>query len=210
MKGLREWADDELVLVSAIQHYSYCPRQCALIHREQTFDENLYTLRGRFLHEIVDQTGEREREDVRIVTALSIWSDRYGMTGKCDVVEFHGDRPHPIEYKHGRRKPQVHDELQLCAEAMCLEEMFGVDVPKGAIYHHSSRRRREVEISKELRSEVVKIIEQVRDLNRQTALPAAANDTRCHHCSLHSSCLPEVTDGRFTWRWQNIVKEDWL
>ena len=138
------WDDADLVMVSALEHWSYCPRQCALIHVEQTFDENLYTLRGRMLHERVDVPEAEQREGVRIERALPLWSDRLGLVGKADVVEFHGDAPYPVEYKHGPRQHWGHDDLQLCAQALCLEDMTGQPVPAGAIYHHSSRRRREL------------------------------------------------------------------
>src|SRR2546430_686008 len=129
------WPDSDLVLISALEHWSYCPRQCALIHVEQTFDENLYTLRGRNAHERVDQPEGELREGVRVERAVPLWSDRLGLVGKSDVVEFHGADPFPVEYKHGPRRKKEHDDLQLCAQALCLEEMTGRSVPRGAIYH---------------------------------------------------------------------------
>lgn len=202
-----EWADEDLVLVSAIQHYSYCPRQCALIHREQIFDENIYTLKGGWAHEIVDQDKVRNSEDVKIVTALPIWSDHLGLVGKCDVVEFHNGIPYPVEYKHGRKKAQIHDELQLCAEAICLEEMFKLEISEGAIYHYSSRRRRVVIFSETLRKQVEEVILRIRELKEYEALPVAVNDERCEHCSLRSSCLPHLTDGKHKITWQMLLDE---
>ena len=134
---------DDPIMISALEHWSYCPRQCALIHLEQTFDENLYTLRGRAVHKRVDEPVVEELVGMRIERALPLWFKALGLTGKADVVEFHGETPYPVEYKHGPHRVQEHDDLQLCAQALCLEEMTGRSVPRGAIYHHSSRKRRE-------------------------------------------------------------------
>src|SRR5262249_17768656 len=144
--------DADLVLVSALEHWSYCPRQCALIHLDQVWDENLYTLRGRHAHDKVDVPDTDLRDGVRIERGLPIWSDRLGLVGKADVVEFHDGTPYPVEYKHAPRRRPEHDALQLCAQALCLEEMSGRPVPRGAIYHHSSRRRREVAFTAALRA----------------------------------------------------------
>jgi CRISPR-associated exonuclease Cas4 len=125
--------EDDPVLISALEHFSYCPRQCALIHREQTFDENIYTLRGREIHQRVDLPREGRDGDVRVETGLDLWSSRLGLVGKADLVEFHSETPYPVEYKHGPIRRGNHADLQLCAQALCLEEMLGVRVPKGAI-----------------------------------------------------------------------------
>ena len=122
----------EPVPLSALQHYSYCPRQCALIHQEQSFDENLYTLRGRRVHERVDEGKVTTYEGVRVERGLPLVSEKYGLTGKADVVEFLADgTPYPVEYKHGPRRAKLHDDLQLAAQAMCLEEMTGRPVREG-------------------------------------------------------------------------------
>ena len=183
-------ADDNPIMISALEHYSYCPRQCALIHQEQTFDENLYTLRGRAVHEQVDEPEGEVISGVRVERALPLWSHRLGLVGRADVVEFHGEVPYPVEYKHGPRRQKDHDDLQLCAQAICLEEMTGQAVPKGAIFHHSSRRRREVEFSSALREQVERSVAEVRRLLASNRLPPAVNDARCQHCSLQDSCLP--------------------
>ena len=187
-----DWDDNDPIMISALEHYSYCPRQCALIHQEQTFDENLYTLRGRAVHAQVDEPEGEVVSGVRVERALPLWSDRLGLVGKADVVEFHGEVPYPVEYKHGPRRQKDHDDLQLCAQALCLEEMTGQPVPKGAIFHHSSRRRREVEFSPQLREQVERSISEVRDMLASNRLPPAVNDARCQHCSLQDSCLPAV------------------
>src|SRR5438552_3319316 len=116
---------DNPIMISALEHYSYCPRQCALIHQEQTFSENLYTLRGRAVHEQVDEPEAVVEKGVRVERALPLWSNRLGLVGKADVVEFRGETPYPVEYKHGPPREKEHDELQLCAQALCLEEMTG-------------------------------------------------------------------------------------
>lgn len=183
--------NDDAIPLSAIQHYSYCPRQCALIHVEQTFDENLYTLRGRAVHEQVDTPDSSLEHGKRIERALPLYSERLGLTGKADVVEFLADgTPYPVEYKHGRRRPKLHDDLQLAAQAMCLEDMTGYSVPRGAIFHHSSRRRREVEITAELRAEVERLIPLIRTMLAADRLPPPVNDQRCRHCSLKDVCQP--------------------
>ncbi|MBI3245535.1 MAG: CRISPR-associated protein Cas4 [Deltaproteobacteria bacterium] len=186
--------DEDLIMLSALEHYSYCPRQCALIHMEQSFDENLFTLRGRALHEQVDEPEGVVEKGVRVERALPLWSNRLGLTGKADVVEFHGETPYPVEYKHGPRREKEHDDLQLCAQAMCLEEMTGQAVPKGAIFHHSSRRRREVEFTPVLRQKVEQSVTEIRVMLASRTLPPAVNDARCKNCSLQDSCLPSVTN----------------
>jgi CRISPR-associated exonuclease Cas4 len=184
---------DDAVPVSAIQHYSYCPRQCALIHMEQTFDENLYTLRGRAVHEQVDTAESRLEEGVRVERALPIYSRRLGLVGKADVVEFLPDgTPYPVEYKHGPRRPREHDDLQLAAQALCLEEMTGRAVCFGAIYHHTSRRRRELEITPALREEVERLVPLLRNMLQSRRLPPPVADERCRHCSLKDACQPKM------------------
>lgn len=187
-----EWDENDLIMLSALEHYSYCPRQCALIHMEQSFDENVFTLRGRAVHEQVDQPEWTVEKGVRVERALPLWSNRLGLVGKADVVEFHGNIPYPVEYKHGPHRQKEHDDLQLCAQAMCLEEMTGQTVPKGAIFHHSSRRRREVEFTPVLRQKVEQYVTEIRAMLTNRVLPPAVNDARCKHCSLQKACLPSL------------------
>jgi CRISPR-associated exonuclease Cas4 len=185
--------EDDWVPISALQHYSYCPRQCALIHIEQIFEENLYTLRGRAVHELVDTPDSAMTAGKRIERALPLYSSRLGLVGKADVVEFLPDgTPYPVEYKHGARRPSQHDDLQLAAQALCLEEMTGHAVPQGAIFHHSSRRRREVVISAALRAEVECLVPLIRDMLASGKLPPPVNDARCRHCSLLDACQPDA------------------
>ena len=184
--------DTERIMISALEHYSYCPRQCALIHIEQTFDENIYTLKGHLAHERVDQIMSRTEDDVRVERGLPLWSPRLGLVGRADVVEFHGDVPYPVEYKQGKRREWQYEAIQVCAQAIWLEEMFGLPVPCGAICYCSSRNRREVIFDEFLRSAVEKAAEGVRTMLQNTHLPLAVNDQRCDKCSLLESCLPGV------------------
>jgi CRISPR-associated exonuclease Cas4 len=159
---------------------------------EQVWDENIYTLRGRDLHRHADEAGGEERGGVRIERALPIWSERLGLVGKADVVEFVKGIPCPVEYKSGRSRKGRHEELQLCAQALCLEEMFGVAVPKGALYWHGSRERREVVFTVKQRTEVERLTEAVRAMLANRQVPPPVNDKRCEGCSLKGSCLPAV------------------
>lgn len=190
------WRDDELVMISALEHWSYCPRQCGLIHLESTYDENLFTLRGQRLHRNVDQQGDLQEEGVRHVRALPLYSDALGLTGRADLVEFPNGVPFPVEYKSGSRRPHAHEALQLCAQALCLEEMLGAAVPAGAIYFHGSRKRETVVFDDALRARVPASAEAVRRMLAGTTLPPAANDARCPNCSLFDACLPGVVGER--------------
>jgi CRISPR-associated exonuclease Cas4 len=184
---------DDPVMLSALQHYSYCPRQCALIHIEQAFDENVHTMRGNAVHERVDEPGLGSFEGVRTEYALPVWSEKLGLIGKCDVVEFYPDgRIYPVEYKHGKKRAKAHDDIQLAAQAICLEEMTGKAVMHGAIYHHSSRRRREVAITTSLRQQVEETVKAVRALLASGKLPPPVNDARCKECCLKEICQPEA------------------
>ncbi len=183
---------DQPVLISALEHYSYCPRQCALIHVERIFDENVFTLRGRYAHERADEAHSSIENGIRMERALPLWSDRLGLQGKGDVVEFYPDgRVIPVEYKNGPRRERRHDDVQLCAQALCLEEMLTISVEHGAVYSLQTHRRREVRFSEELREETRDIIAQVRALQQSRGpLPPALNDNRCPRCSLLDACVP--------------------
>jgi len=182
-------------MLSALQHYSYCPRQCALIHQEQIFDENEFTLRGQRAHRRVDSGEITEENGLRIVRSLPLYSCRYGLTGKADVVEFLDDgTPYPVEYKHGRRQKKAHDDIQLAAQALCLEEMTGKAVSEGAIYHHKTHRRREVSITSALKKQVIEITEKIRSMLDSGKLPQPVSDAAlCRACSLKEACQPEIT-----------------
>lgn len=179
------------VPISAIEHVSYCPRQCALIHVEQTFDENLFTIRGQLAHERVDMAPASNARGVRVLRAVPLWSERYGLTGKADTVEIHPSGPRPVEYKVGRRHGR-HPDLQLCAQALCLEEMFEAEVPRGAIYYHATRSRHPVAFDAPLREATIAAITAVRRILSDQSLPPAPNDARCPNCSLINACRPSV------------------
>lgn len=179
------------VLLSAIEHYSYCPRQCALIHVERIWTENVYTVRGSLAHRRVDSGVMDVRAGIRAVRDVPLWSEQLRIRGKADLVEFHDETPYPVEYKVGKRRDR-HPDLQLCAQAFCLEEMLTVSVPCGAIYYHGERRRHEVEFGQRLRTKAIVAIEAIREALQAQRLPSALNDARCHRCSLNTDCLPSV------------------
>ena len=184
---------DDPVPLSALQHWVYCPRQCALIHLEQAFDDNIHTARGNAVHKLVDTPGYEIRSGVKVERSLPLWSDRLGLIGKADLVEFHPDGTvFPVEFKHGRKRQKTHDDIQLAAQAMCLEDMLGRPVPLGAIYHASSHRRREVAITTELRQLVVQTADAIRAMLSAGTLPPPVFDARCRECSLKDICQPEA------------------
>lgn len=192
--------------ISALQHWSYCPRQCALIHIEQAFADNVYTARGNAAHALVDQPRVERADTVRIERAMPLWSERLGLIGKADLVEFDAQgTPYPVEYKHGPRRQHIHDDIQLAAQAMCLEEMTGKPAPLGAIYHFSSRRRREVSIDEALRGAVEQVVMAVRTMLDSGQLPPPVNDARCRNCSLIELCQPAALSARS--RYHKLLQE---
>ena len=184
--------------LSALNHYVYCPRRCGLIHMEGEFTDNIHTARGNAEHGRVDRIAYQTKQSgARVEYALPVWSDQRGLIGKCDVVEFWPDGTvYPVEYKHGARKKWLNDDLQLAAQALCLEEMLGRPVTHGAIYHASSRRRREVEITPALRALVVGTAEAIRATLANGRLPPPVNDARCRECSLIEICQPAALTAR--------------
>ena len=193
------WADADLVPISALQHHAYCPRQCALIHVEQVWDENVYTLRGRRAHERVDAEGGATRDGVRTEHALPLFSDRLGLVGKADAVEFASDgTPLPVEHKVGGRSKgrwaRLADETQAVAQAVCLEEMFGREVPVAALFYGKTRRRVTIDVTPERRRQLAARVAEVRATLTEARLPPPVNDGRCPKCSLVETCMPEVVD----------------
>lgn len=182
------------VPISALEHWSYCPRQCGLIHVEQTFTDNAYTVRGHLAHERPHEGPDLTEDGVRIARGVPLWSDSHGLVGKSDVVEFRGPQPYPVEYKVGRRRARFgHDELQLAAQAMCLEEMLGIEVPEGAVFYRASQARRAVAIDETLRALVKYATAEVRSMLRRFELPEALHDDpRCPTCSMVDACLPGI------------------
>ena len=186
------------VPLSAFNHWVYCPRRCGLIHQEGEFTNNIHTARGNAEHERVDRaTHETMRNGARIEYALPVWADRLGLIGKCDVVEFWPDGTiYPVEYKHGPKRKWLNDDIQLAAQAICLEEMLKRPVPKGAIFHASSHRRREVSITPELKQLVEETANAIRAMLTSGKLPPPVNDARCKECSLKDICQPEALAGQ--------------
>lgn len=190
--------DSDPIAISALQHWAYCPRQCGLIHLEQAFDDNLHTQRGQAVHAQVDNPGVEERKGLRIERALPLWCEALGLIGKADVVEFEpAGEPYPVEYKHGSRHKAADiaacDDVQLAAQALCLEEMTGRPVSAGALYYASSRRRRVVAITQSLRTQVAEIAAAVHAMFATGVLPPpTVYVRRCKGCSLRERCQPEA------------------
>lgn len=206
------FSEDETVLISAIEHFAYCPRQCALIHVERVFEENVFTLRGRRVHERADQPISTREPGKRVERALPLWSERWGLYGVADTVEFHDEGAVcPVEYKHGPRQASMPDDLQLCAQALCLEEMLGKPVASGAVFHQQTRRRREVAFTPALRKATGEAIAAVRGILESGRLPDPVDDPRCPNCSLLDLCIPRalVTARRSAAAtWRRLLSED--
>jgi CRISPR-associated exonuclease Cas4 len=195
------YSESDLLPLSGLQHLAYCERQWALIHLEQQWAENQLTAEGRQLHERTHESGDEIRDGVRICRGLRLRSLRLGLVGQADVVELHPGpegsvMPFPIEYKRGRPKPGRWDEVQLCAQALCLEEMLRVPVSAGAFFYGQPRRRTEVRFDTALRSETEALAARLHELNARTITPPAEYAPKCHRCSLREVCLPEVAGAR--------------
>jgi len=192
---------DDLVMISALQHYAFCSRQCALIHVEQTWTESGRTAEGRILHERVHEEGNEVRGDVRIERGVSLRSLRVGLIGKADVVEYHRQAdgswlPFPVEYKRGKPKPDHCDKIQLCAQAICLEEMLHKEIPGGALFYGQTRRRLDVAFDETLRSETEEAARQVRELIDSGKTPKPVYEKRCESCSIVGECMPKTIQKR--------------
>lgn len=206
MSGYREEA---FLQLSGLQHFAFCRRQWALIHIEQQWQENLRTVEGDIFHRRAHDDQARERRgDVLILRGLSVSSPTLGISGQCDVVEFHADPdgvslrgeeglwfPFPIEYKRGAPKSHRADELQLCAQAMCLEEMLCCAVPEGALFYGETRRRTLVSFSEKLRETVRGMLEEMHQLYRRGHTPKVQRSKSCNACSLQALCLPALMKG---------------
>ena len=193
------FSDSDLLPLSALQHYIFCPRQCGLIHIEQQWVENRFTAEGRAMHERVDRPEHEIRDGIRCEFAVPIRSLELGLIGKADLIEFYlpghteGEKVVPVEYKRGRPKPDHCDWVQLCAQALCLEEMLGIRIESGAIFYGQPRRRQQVPISPELREETRRAAENLHRLIDSGKTPPPQYDKkRCSACSLMDICLPQV------------------
>ncbi len=192
------YPESDYIMLSALQHYLYCPRQCALIHLEQQWVENRFTAEGRVLHERADSKTANSVGGVRSARTLPIASKLLGLSGQADVVEFHPDgRVYPVEYKRGRPKKNRCDEVQLCAQALCLEEMLKVEVTEGALFYGEKRRRHPILFDEELRALTESTCESIHLMFRNEKTPSADYSKKCDQCSLYPICLPKtIGEGR--------------
>lgn len=201
------YSDDEFLALSGVQHFAHCRRQWALIHIEQQWSDNVLTAQGNVAHVRAHDEGLRERRgDTLIVRGLFVRSPTLGVVGKCDVVEFvkdsaghplHGEdglwRPVPVEYKHGRTKAGDEDRLQLCCQAMCLEEMFATDIKEGFLYYASTHSRERAELTESLRTEVKAAVEEMHHLYGRRYVPKVRPSSSCRACSLVDLCMPKAS-----------------
>lgn len=198
--------EDDWLQLSGLQHFAFCRRQWALIHIENQWAENFRTVDGSLMHEKAHDQGFREsRGNILIVRGLSVHSAQLGVSGQCDVVEFHRHpdgitlrnregvwRPYPVEYKRGRPKDGQADELQLCAQAMCLEEMLCCAVPEGALYYGETRHRFAVQFTQDLRARVRDSLAEMHELYRRQYTPKVKPSKGCNACSLKDMCVPKL------------------
>lgn len=202
------YTDDDLLLLSGIQHIAFCPRQWALIHIEQQWAENVKTIEGQHLHERVDDPFLKDSgSNLVIWRSVNLVSYQLGLTGRADVVEFKRTEngiempgkqgrwtPYPVEYKRGKPKPDECDEVQLCTQAICMEEMFGTSIDEGALFYGEVRRRTTVAFSKKLRQQVTNYAEEMHRIFNQGISPLPVYKSHCKSCSLFDICLPKNID----------------
>jgi len=209
------FSEDELLPLSGLQHLVFCERQWGLIHLEQIWDENRLTVEGRQFHDRVDEAGTEVRGNLRITHGLPLRSLRLGIVGRADVVEFHRLtesmattdglsagvlldgavglwRPFPVEYKRGRPKPDISDAVQLCAQALCLEEMLNVAVGGGALFYGKTLRRQEILFDAALREQTETLCGRMHDLFWERLTPSAWYENKCDACSLYDRCMPKL------------------
>lgn len=204
------FSDDLLLPISALQHLRFCERQWGLIHLEQQWEENRLTAEGRVLHDRVHDTGSESRPGILITRTLPLRSHRLGLTGQADAVEFHAAAPNseppgislpgrpglwrafPVEYKRGKPKPDACDEVQLCAQALCLEEMLHTSIPAGALFYGTTRRRTDVPFDLHLRALTEDLARRMHQLWATRVTPPAVYSKKCDNCSLYNRCLPRA------------------
>jgi CRISPR-associated exonuclease Cas4 len=195
------YSEEDLIMISALQHIAFCERQCALIHVEQTWEESRATAEGKIMHERVHEQDRESRGTVRVGHGLPLRSLRLGLIGRADVVEFHRRennswQPFPVEYKRGKPKVDRCDLVQLCAQALCLEEMLSVAIPAGAIFYGRTRRRLDVSFDDSLRKETEEAAKKAHDLIASGVTPPPVYEKRCESCSLMGHCLPKTIQKR--------------
>ena len=201
------YADDQLLAISGLCHYVFCKRRCALIHLEHLWTENYLTADGRLMHERVHEGEPETRGNLRTVRGLSLISRRLGLAGVADLVEFHREptatlvlpgwtgtwRVYPVEYKRGKARQVNHDQIQLCAQTICLEEMLNTTIPEGALYYGQTRKRTVVPMSTELREKTEQIAAEFHQLMEKKEIPIATFKPCCKSCSLIDDCMPELS-----------------
>jgi CRISPR-associated exonuclease Cas4 len=189
-------SEGQTIMLSALQHYAYCPRQFALIHVEQVWSENYFTAHGNLLHERVDSGKPETRSGVRYERSVSVKSEKYQLTGKLDLLEAEGKNPvrlFPVEYKRGKPKVENWDKIQLCAQVLCLEEMRDVTIEQAALWYWQVRQRETVPINKALREETIACIDNAHRVLSSGKTPAPTeHKKRCTACSLIDLCEPET------------------
>lgn len=199
--------EDRSFPLSAVSHYSFCPRRCALIHSERIWSENYFTASGRELHANVDAGGSESRRERRFARSLRLFSRELGVSGIADVVEFQRDDeagapvlgwqgrwiPYPVEYKWGTAKNEMPYERQLCAQAICLEELFHVRIPEGALYLGVEKHRRPVILAEALRNETKTVCAEIRRMLESGETPPAQSAPYCKSCSLVDDCMPSLS-----------------
>ena len=207
------FSEDDLLPLSGLQHMAFCERQWALIHIEQQWEENPLTAEGRVLHERVHESGSESRKTLVVVRGLPLHSFRLGISGQADAVEFRATQsddaagvvlegrsgrwlPSPVEYKRGKPKRQICDLAQVCAQALCLEEMFGITIPGGALFYDTPRRRQEVAFTTELRGQTERLCARMQDLHGRRETPPPVYTRGCESCSLKNVCLPRTLAAR--------------
>lgn len=197
---------DNYLLISGIQHFIFCRRQWALIHIEQMWEENYFTIDGQIKHNKVDNSGISDlKNGIKTIRSMPIASHKLKIQGKCDVVELKPDengfyfskydkkyKVYPVEYKRGKAKIDDSDIMQLLAQAICLEEMLGLKIEKGACFYFETRRRQEVIFTDELRDKLISIIEEMNNYYNRKYTPRVRKSKKCKSCSLRNLCLPEL------------------
>lgn len=224
MKLLMRYDQEDYLQLSGLQHFRFCRRQWALIHIENQWRENYLTVDGSIMHQTAhDGSRSESRGELLIVRALPIYSARLGVSGQCDVVEFHRDaeginlqhreglwQPYPVEYKRGKPKDHSADELQLCAQAMCLEEMLCCAIPEGALFYGEPRRRTVISFTEDLRREVQTCLEEMHQLYSRGYTPKVKPHRGCQACSLKEECLPSLAKRKSVRDYLAAAKEDVL
>lgn len=192
------YSEDDLLQLSALQHFVFCQRQCALIHIEQVWIENLFTAEGRIMHGDVHEAGTEKRKDVTIERGLALRSLELGLSGKADVVEFHKSQdgkkavPFPVEYKRGKPKSDDSDKVQLCAQAICLEEMLNVLIPQGALFYGKTKHRLQVVFDEKLRRETKDTAIHLHEFVAAGRTPSPVFTPKCNSCSFVHMCMPKL------------------